>query len=76
MVAMVLTCLPALRAFGHVKIHRLPFLQALEAAGLDRREMHKDILTVLAADETLALGVVEPLDCSLFCHLSSYSLRF
>jgi hypothetical protein len=28
--------------------------------------MHKDILAVLAADETKPLGVVKPLHCSLF----------
>jgi hypothetical protein len=28
--------------------------------------MHEDILAVLAADETVALGVVKPLHCSCF----------
>jgi hypothetical protein len=28
--------------------------------------MYEDILAVLAADETIALGVVEPLHCSCF----------
>jgi hypothetical protein len=28
--------------------------------------MHEDILTVLTADEAIALGVVKPLHCSCF----------
>jgi hypothetical protein len=30
-------------AFGHIELHGLPFLQALEAACLNSGEMHKDI---------------------------------
>ena len=59
-------CLPALGAFDHVKLHLLSFLQAAEAARLDGGEMYEYILTVLAADETIALGVVKPLHCSCF----------
>ena len=58
--------LPALRAFDHVKLHLLTFLQAAESARLNGREVHKYILTVLAADEAVALGVVKPLHCSCF----------
>ena len=35
--------LPALWPLGHVELHRLPFLQAAEAACLDSGEMHEDI---------------------------------
>jgi len=59
-------CLPALRAFDHVKLHLLTFLEAAESAGLDGGEMYEYILTILAADETIALGVVKPLHCSCF----------
>ena len=58
--------LPALGAFDHVKLHLLTFLEAAEAAGLNGGEMHEDILAVLAADKTVALGVVKPLHCSCF----------
>src|SRR5580704_192556 len=58
--------LPALGAFDHVKLHLLPFLKAAEAARLNGGEMHEYILTVLAADETVTLGVVKPLHCSCF----------
>src|SRR5205085_2168242 len=61
--------LPALRAFGHIELHRLPFLQALETARLNSGEMHEDILATLTADKAIAFRVIEPLYCSLFCHL-------
>jgi hypothetical protein len=59
-------CLPALGAFDHVKLHLLTFLKAAESAGLDGGEMYEYILTILAADESIALGVVKPLHCSCF----------
>jgi len=58
--------LQALRSLRHLEFHALPFLQAAETARLDRREVHEDVLATLAADETISLGVVEPLYCSLF----------
>src|SRR5205085_2990883 len=58
--------LPALRTLGHVEFHRLAFLQALETACLDGGEMHENIFARLPADETVALGIVEPLHSSLF----------
>jgi hypothetical protein len=59
-------CLPALGAFDHVKLNLLTFLQAAEAAGLNGGEMHEYVLAVLAADESIAFGVVKPLHCSCF----------
>ena len=59
-------CLPALWAFYHVKLHLLTFLEAAESTGLNGGEMHEYILTVLAADESIALCVVKPLHCSCF----------
>jgi hypothetical protein len=41
----------ALRAFSHVELHGLPFLQAAKAAILNSGEMHEDILPSLTADE-------------------------
>src|SRR6266852_3736397 len=60
--------LPAFGAFGHVELHGLAFLQALEAASLNRGEMHENVFAILTADEAIAFGVVKPLHCSLFCH--------
>ena len=58
--------LPALGTLGDVELDRLTLLQAPEAARLDGREMHKNVFAILAADEAVAFGVVEPLYCSLF----------
>jgi hypothetical protein len=61
--------LPALWTFGHIELHRLPFLQALETARLNSGEMHEDIFAILTADKAITLSVIEPLYYSLFCHL-------
>ena len=58
--------LPALGAFDHIELNLLTLLQAAESTRLDGREVNKHILTILAADETITLGVVEPLYCSCF----------
>jgi hypothetical protein len=65
--------LPALRTLGDAKLDGLAFLQAFEAASLDGRKMYENIFAVLATDETVPLGVVEPLYCSLFHRLCWYS---
>ncbi len=59
-------CLPALGPLHYVKLYLLTFLQAAEAIRLDGGEMHEDILAVLAADKSIALGIVKPLHCSCF----------
>jgi hypothetical protein len=51
--------LPALRAFGHVELHDLPFLQAAKAARLNGGEMHKNIFAILTADKAVAFGVIK-----------------
>jgi hypothetical protein len=61
--------LPAFWAFGDVEFHALALLEALETASLDRREVHKNVFASLPADEAVALSVIKPLYCSLFCHL-------
>src|SRR5207248_4861131 len=58
--------LPALRTLLDVELDRLAFLQAAEALRLDGCVVDEYVLTVLAADKTETLGVVEPLHCSLF----------
>jgi len=58
--------LPALRAFDHVELHLLTFLQAFEAARLDGREVHEYVVSTLTADEAVAFAVVKPLHCSCF----------
>ena len=66
--------LPAFRAFDHIELHLLPFLQAAKSAGLNRREVHKHVLAVLAADKTITFGIVKPLDCSGFDKCSLFLL--
>ena len=63
--------LPAFGALGDVELHGLTLLQALETTRLDGGEMYKNILSALTADEAVAFGVVEPLYCSLFCHIDT-----
>jgi hypothetical protein len=63
--------LPALGTLGHVELDRLAFLEAPEPACLDGREVHKNIFATLPADEAVALGIVEPLYRSLFCHIDN-----
>ena len=47
--------LPALRAFGHFELHRLPFLQTAKAACLNSGETHEDIFTSLTADKAVCV---------------------
>jgi|GraSoiStandDraft_9_1057307.scaffolds.fasta_scaffold243086_1 hypothetical protein len=65
--------LPALGSLGDVELHRLAFLQASEAAGLNGGKMHENVFAILAADKAVAFGVIEPLYCSLF-HSDVYSV--
>jgi hypothetical protein len=65
--------LPALGALGDVEFDALALLEALETASLDRREVHENVFASLPADEAVALSVIEPLYCSLFCHLDRVS---
>ena len=58
--------LPSFGTLGHIELDSLAFLKALETAGLDRREMHKNIFAILTADKAVTLGIIKPLHCSLF----------
>ena len=62
--------LQAFRAFYDLELHCLAFLQALEAACLNRGEVDEYVLSIGPADKAVALRVVKPLHCSLF-HLDS-----
>jgi hypothetical protein len=69
-------CLEAFGPLGHVKLHRLAFLQAAKAACLDGRKMHENIVARLAADEAEAFGVVKPFHCSLFHCVTCFYFEF
>jgi hypothetical protein len=64
--ALDVLCLPAFGALDYVKLNLLTFLKAAEAVGLNGGEVNEHILAVLAADESIALGIVKPLYCSCF----------
>ena len=56
-------------AFGRVhdfELHLLAFGKRLEAAVLDVAEMHEHVSARFAGDEAETLGVIEPLDRTLF----------
>src|SRR4249919_1857911 len=53
--------LQALLALHDLERDLLAFLQRLEAAALDRAEMHEQVRAALRGDEAEALGIVEPL---------------
>src|SRR6185437_381972 len=55
-----LVSLQAFRPLDDIEGDLLAFLQGLEAGAGDRAEMHEHVFTIFAADETKALGIVEP----------------
>jgi hypothetical protein len=69
-------CLEAFGPLGHVKLHRLAFLQAAKAACVDGRKMHENIVARLAADEAEAFGVVKPFHCSFFHCVTCFYFEF
>src|SRR5258708_40117174 len=63
----------SLKAFGalfHFKLHSLPFVEGLVAVHGNRGEVHENIFSRLALNETKAFGGIKPLHCSLFLHFS------
>jgi hypothetical protein len=68
--------LPSLGPLDDVKLHALALLQAPETTGLDCRKVHENIFARLPADESVPLGIVEPLNCSLFHVCIAFSSEF
>ena len=58
--------LPALGSLDHVELNALTFLKRTEAVALDGRVMHENVVAILTADKSEALGIVKPFYCSLF----------
>ena len=67
--------LPALRALDYVELDALAFLKRTEAVALDGGVMHEDVVAILTADKSEALGIVKPFHCSLF-HFSYFLKLF
>ena len=74
--SLYILCLPALGAFDHIELDLLTFLQAAESICLNSGEVHKHILPILAADETITFGVVKPLHCSCFHGVALFLFLF
>jgi hypothetical protein len=53
------------------KLNIISFVERLEAFTLNGAVMYKNVITGIAADETITFFVVKPLDGALFFHLSS-----
>src|SRR4029077_10807739 len=58
----------ALRAFDHVEADAIAFGQGTEALGDDRGVVDEDVRAALPNDESITLGVVEPLHDTLLRH--------
>jgi hypothetical protein len=57
-------CLQALGAFFDREFDLLTFFESAEALSLDRAVMDEDISAAIAADKTITLRSIEPLDRS------------
>jgi hypothetical protein len=62
-------CLQALWTLSDIEFDRLPLGERPVPVSLNRGEVHENILTGLALDESESLAGIEPLYCSLFFHL-------
>jgi hypothetical protein len=58
--------LKALLASGHGELDLLAFVQLAIPISADSTEMNEDVLSLLALDEAITLGIVEPLHCAGF----------
>ena len=67
-------CLPALGAFHDIELNLLTFLQAAKTVCLDGGEVNENVFAILAADKTIALGIVKPLYCSCFHDVAVFLL--
>ena len=67
-------CQP-LWTFDYVELNLLAFLQAAKTICLNCGEVNEDVLTILAADKTIALGVVKPRYGSSFHNVAEFLLR-
>src|SRR5215211_4084309 len=70
------TGLRALRAVDDLEFNRLALLERPETVPLDRREVDEHIAAAVTFDETVTLGVVEPLDLACDTHRTFPALQF
>jgi hypothetical protein len=65
--------LKTFRSLLDFEFHCLAFVERLVPFRLDRREVHENVFTGLALNETKTLCCVEPLHCTLFFGHLNYS---
>jgi hypothetical protein len=61
-----------LESFGalhDVELYLVPLGKGFKAVALDGREMYENVLALLAFDEAVTLGVIEPFDFTFFPHI-------
>src|ERR1051326_2254344 len=68
-------CLRTLGAVDDFEFNRLAFFQGPETVATDCGIVHEHVATTLAFNETVALGVVKPLDLTCDTHRSSSLLK-
>ena len=68
--------LRALWSVNDLEFYRLALLERPEAVSLDRREVDEDIAAPVALDESITLGVVEPLDLACDTHRTFPALQW
>src|SRR5215211_5810586 len=68
--------LRALRTIDDLEFDRLALLERPETVSLDRREVDEHIAAAVTFDETVTLGVVEPLDLACDTHRTCPALQF
>jgi hypothetical protein len=54
--------LRTLRALGYLELNLVAFLQALVTLGGDSTVVDKNVRSIFTSEETIAFGIVEPLD--------------
>lgn len=62
-------------ALADLKVHHSSLIQRAIAVALDGREMNEDILAAFAFDESVSLGRIEPLNCTLFFHVTDITFN-
>src|SRR4029453_1315298 len=68
--------LRALRTVNDLELHCLALLQRPEAVALDCREVDEHIAAAVAFDESVTLGVIEPLDLACDTHRTFPALQW
>src|SRR5262245_23057705 len=62
----------SLFALSDFERHPLPFIERAVVIADDCRVVHEDVTTLIAADEAIPLGGIEPLHCALSHALPSF----